>query len=1119
MKSTVYFFFCLFCVNVFAQSTPKVTVKDGQDLKLTDLKVSVDIVGNLAVTTYDMKFYNGLDRTLEGELVFPLGEGQTVSGFAMDVNGKMRDAVIVEKELGRVAYETTIRRKIDPGLLEKTEGNNYKARVYPIFSKKHKHIIIKFEQELSTLDGKQSYELPLGITQNLDTFSITINVFNEQQPIVSKTNYQNFFFKKNIDAYVATVSKKNHAPINPIVIQIPNSVNQESLNTYNGYFYYYKALQPSVRLKKKPKKVAILWDVSYSMRHKDVDKELKVLKGYFEYLQNVKVDFIAFNNAIQIRKKFTIKGGDISDLITEIQSVQYDGGTKLNLFQDVKVKADEVLLFSDGLANLGDFAMKRKMPVYAINSLVSSNHQNLVDIATQSGGSYINLLRIDFSQAAKILKEETYQFLGVKHGESVQEIYPKQQINVYQDFAISGQFTEDTTVELLFGYSGKVTKRIPVKITATEGTKEVKRLWAKQKLKDLYRAKEKNKGAIISLAKQYDLITDYTSMIILDRIQDYVRYKIEPPQELMAQYKQHMQSAQKAEKLRKKRLESRRVNLQGSYKDIETWYNAEFISEDKTNLGSGKMFMMHGTVIDSYGLPLPGANVVVKGTNVGASTDFDGNYKMNVRRGQKVIVSYVGCNSKEVTVQSNFLQVELKEKEGLEEVIITAYGGAVNSAKVASSVTTISSENIEQVPVVSLDQVLQGSAAGLQVSTGSEQPGQSTNIIIRGRSSLQGDVEPLFVIDGVPVDQDKYRSLNQNDIESLSVLKDAAATAIYGNRGSGGVVIVTTKNGSKGNTDEIDTFNKKDEEKITLKPWNSNMPYIKVLQKETTVADAYKKYLKIRKKYANSPTFYLDVADFFHSRKATNIAVTVITNLLEIELDNYELLKAAAYKLEYFERYEMAVLAYKKVLELRPEEPQSYRDLALAYEQIGEIKKSYDLLYKLYDGQLLQKDENGRFTGIERIAYVELARLTSKYAKELKLTKDEQQTFITMPVDVRIVIDWNHNDTDIDLWVFDPRGEKAYYQNKRTQIGGRMSNDLTQGYGPEEFMLKDAMKGSYNIYVNHLANSVQKISGPTILKVTIYSNYGKKNEKKKITIVRLDKKEGELEVGNLFFKK
>jgi len=278
MKKYIHFFFYMVCLSVFGQNIPKVTLSDEGQLKLTDLKVNVAIVGNLAVTTYDMKFYNGLDRTLEGELVFPLGEGQVVSGFAMDVNGKLREAVIVEKELARVAYETTIRQKIDPGLLEKTEGNNYKARVYPILPKKHKHIVIKFEQELSTLNNMQTYELPLGITEKLDVFSVEISVFNAQQPIVSKMNYKDFFFKKKDEVYVATMSKKAHAPMKPIVVQIPNKENQESLSTHNGYFQYYKVLEPTSRLKSKPKKVTILWDASYSMRYRNLENELKLLR-------------------------------------------------------------------------------------------------------------------------------------------------------------------------------------------------------------------------------------------------------------------------------------------------------------------------------------------------------------------------------------------------------------------------------------------------------------------------------------------------------------------------------------------------------------------------------------------------------------------------------------------------------------------------------------------------------------------------------------------------------------------------------------------------------------------------------------------------------------------------
>lgn len=205
-----------------------------------------------------------------------------------------------------------------------------------------------------------------------------------------------------------------------------------------------------------------------------------------------------------------------------------------------------------------------------------------------------------------------------------------------------------------------------------------------------------------------------------------------------------------------------------------------------------------GTVTDDTGMPLPGATVLIKGTTTGKTTDFDGNYSIKANNGQTLVFSYVGFTTQEIKVSSATINVQLKQGEALEAVTVVAYGGAVNSAKVASAIATVDGSTIEQVPINSLDQVLQGAAAGVSVNTGSGQPGQSGTIIIRGRSSLQGDIEPLFVIDGVPVDQDNFRSLNQNDIESLSVLKDAAATAIYGNRGSGGVVIVTTKKGKKG---------------------------------------------------------------------------------------------------------------------------------------------------------------------------------------------------------------------------------------------------------------------------------------------------------------------------------
>lgn len=206
-----------------------------------------------------------------------------------------------------------------------------------------------------------------------------------------------------------------------------------------------------------------------------------------------------------------------------------------------------------------------------------------------------------------------------------------------------------------------------------------------------------------------------------------------------------------------------------------------------------------GTVSDKDGA-LPGVSVLLKGTTTGTDTDFDGKYSIKVKVGDVLVFSYLGYENVEKTVgNASTINVTLKEGgELLEEIVVTSYGRALNSKKSAAALARVDGKTIEQVPINSVDQVLQGAAAGVSVNTGSGQPGQSGTIIIRGISSLSGDIEPLFIIDGIPVDQDNFRSLNQNDIKDVQVLKDASATAVYGNRGAGGVILVTTKRGSVG---------------------------------------------------------------------------------------------------------------------------------------------------------------------------------------------------------------------------------------------------------------------------------------------------------------------------------
>jgi TonB-linked SusC/RagA family outer membrane protein len=204
-----------------------------------------------------------------------------------------------------------------------------------------------------------------------------------------------------------------------------------------------------------------------------------------------------------------------------------------------------------------------------------------------------------------------------------------------------------------------------------------------------------------------------------------------------------------------------------------------------------------GTIIDTEGIPLIGANVLVKGTTVGTIADIDGSYEIEVPVGFEVLVcSYTGYITKEFNIDGRtVIDITLEQNaQIIDEVVVVGYK---TQSKPKSNVATqvVSSQTIEARPNASIVQTLQGQVAGLNITTSSGQPGANSTIQLRGVSSINGNTEPLFIIDGTPVDEDNFRSINPNEIESVSVLKDAGATAIYGNRGANGVIVMKTKNG------------------------------------------------------------------------------------------------------------------------------------------------------------------------------------------------------------------------------------------------------------------------------------------------------------------------------------
>ena len=204
-----------------------------------------------------------------------------------------------------------------------------------------------------------------------------------------------------------------------------------------------------------------------------------------------------------------------------------------------------------------------------------------------------------------------------------------------------------------------------------------------------------------------------------------------------------------------------------------------------------------GTIVDQDNVPLPGASVVVVGTSRGTQTDFDGNYSILVNVGEVLRFSYIGQMTTERTVGSEaVINVQLmQEAQELQEVVLQGYRTATR-AKSSVASQTLTDETIKNRPNANVLQTLSGQVAGLEVNTVSGQPGATPSVRIRGINSINGNTAPLFIIDGTPVDEDNFRSINPQEIASVDVLKDAAATAVYGNRGANGVVVIKTKQGS-----------------------------------------------------------------------------------------------------------------------------------------------------------------------------------------------------------------------------------------------------------------------------------------------------------------------------------
>jgi len=559
-----------------------------QYLALSELKIHIDVVGNIATTTFDMVFYNPNPRVLEGELTVPLNEGQEVCRYALDINGRLREGVIVEKLKGRQTFEAIERRGIDPGLAHLTKGNNFKTRIYPVPAEGTKRVVIGISETLSGDDQYLYYHIPVSKTGIISNFQLEVNVFREpSEDKIPVPEFGNISFEGQDNIYRLTMTKKDYAIADGLQFAIPrfaDTDHQLFTSRFNGKTYFYltfKAPELTKTFKPVPDKIDIYWDRSFSAQKKDIDEELSLLSNYLTSLDGTKKVSVRFFNYKVEEPKIFIIDKDPSQLISYLRSVKNEGATSLNTIQ-LNKDCDEILFFSDAINTIGTAEIKLPdIQVYMITSSPGSNYSFMKRVARNTNGEYINLGSISQERALQLLLSNEEKYLSCSYDPSeLTEVYPNTSRQTGKYFEITGILKDqpaDLTVN--FGNQGGITKRRIFNIG--EGIQApVERIWAGKKIESLSMDPDRNKKQILDLSKTFTIITKNTALMVLDRIEDYVQYEIVPPDEMKKEYFALL--ANKKKLVQSDTVSVHKLNSERS-KQLFDWYENPILKRQSAN--------------------------------------------------------------------------------------------------------------------------------------------------------------------------------------------------------------------------------------------------------------------------------------------------------------------------------------------------------------------------------------------------------------------------------------------------------------------------------------------------------------------------------------------------------
>ena len=987
------------------------------------------------------------------------------------MDGVLVDGVVVEKEKARVAFEKEVRKGVDPGFVEMVTGNIFRTRVYPVEADGTRTVRVIYQDQAQVQENNFLYDIPMYFTttlMNLDVTLICLQASNQQPPKVL-SNYDQQFVQSNgrcyselhlVNVQPSTGDQciqymiQNSSPTQPIC-----GVEIDPENPNEAYFAlcYVPASFPNnthADLNRDPMSIGLLWDASLSRTNAENRQyEIAILEKLLAIWRanNIHVDItlIVFRNALEEPILFPSSDVDQTTKLRQVlNSILYDGATNISQLATISTilpNATHYFLFSDCLSTIGNdgpntlnnFPTK---PIWIFNANLPKdpiNHPLINYLNNLSGGGYISRDKIlSANDANEILTwirspQSKYISTDILDNSHVRDIYPSHPMTLTantKQFLLVGKIASSTSAKIAVNFliANQVHRKellIDRVNTSSENYGLLRRLYARQMLTELTAFPERNKQRILDIGMKYSIVSDFTSIMVLETLQQHIEHNICPHKSRHRLYQEYQNYQKKKTEETNNKKQAKITAVLALWQQRCSWYDRIISDRDQTNPYKRRIDLLNLLESDSM-------RKIFR-----SMREEDSHIQLRM------------CDDRErdrSAPQTNSLRFTSHQQELLDR-------------EYENLLTLLDANN---------------------------------------HSRTDGVSEECCYNSPSPV-----------------------------------------ANGTDDNSADHTTT-----QSIVVQNWNPQTPYMDKIKTSISLQNAYEIYLNERQSYSKSPSFYFDIASYFLSQartatphassidtfnqQNTTVAVStqpnpsskqyeyiglrILTNVLELELESPQLLRTVAYKLVELGLFQLAESIFRRIVTLRADEPQSFRDLALLLYESNVQNQPMNEVAELFE-KVIFGEWNPRFAEIEVTTLHEMNSFVHQYHQQQQQQMSaslDTRLIRHLPVDLRIVMVWDTNDTDVDLHVIEPTGEECYFSHKNTAIGGMISRDFTGGYGPEEYLLRKAVKGTYKVRAKYFANHQQSLTGATTIMVHIYKHYGQSNQQKEIVTLRLsDNKE------------